>query len=693
MKRIILAILATLSILIIYSCKDYDFQNPIDPNITPANPNGLQVISFSEDKIKVSWVDNEELPVGTKKVVQFEYGFNGTDFTIAGYDTVENNEAELSTWFHCDTTYTFRISLYYGGNKTGSTSTIKRKLILQPTNLSTVFDSDTTATLTWKDNSTFEKEYEIEVLENGNSVLIKTVPANNITAVIKWNYLIGKTYSFKVRGKSELNNSNYVTVSTSFSMNAPTNLQITNFIESEAVLTWTDNSSNETSFEIERSQDGTNFTTIQTVGSNITTVTIGGPYLITNQYSFRVRTKTNINYSGYSNIVKSTIQFNAPTNLQVTSFTETTIVLSWQDNSSYETGFELEKSENGSTYTLVKTVNANTTTATIDGSFLTTNQYSFKVRAKTNINYSTYSNIVTQNLQFNAPSNLQIASFTETQAVLTWVDNSIFETSFEIEKSDDGTTYSTVKTVGANIKTAAIDGIFNTESFYYFRIIAKSLYNSSSPSNIAVAGFRCGTSTIAYEGTTYGTVKIGTKCWLKENLNVGTIINDNAEQSNNSTIEKYCHGNNEEYCTTYGGLYQWAEAVQYQNGATNTTSPSPAFTGNVKGICPTGWHIPTLTEFETLSAIVGSDGNALKAIGQGAGSGAGTNTSGFSALLAGYRLGSNFFAGLGYGTRFWGSTEHGTTRVNGLYLDIMNSNIIMDDCGKEGGYSIRCLKD
>jgi len=38
-----------------------------------------------------------------------------------------------------------------------------------------------------------------------------------------------------------------------------------------------------------------------------------------------------------------------------------------------------------------------------------------------------------------------------------------------------------------------------------------------------------------------------------------------------------------------------------KNGATNTTSPSPAFSGNVQGICPNGWHIPTAAEFYTLS--------------------------------------------------------------------------------------------
>ena len=72
-------------------------------------------------------------------------------------------------------------------------------------------------------------------------------------------------------------------------------------------------------------------------------------------------------------------------------------------------------------------------------------------------------------------------------------------------------------------------------------------------------------------------------------------------------------------------MYQWNEAMQYDT------------TQGVQGICPPGWHIPTMAEFETLSLTVGGDGNALKANGQGAGWGAGTNTSGFSARLAGFR--------------------------------------------------------
>lgn len=193
----------------------------------------------------------------------------------------------------------------------------------------------------------------------------------------------------------------------------------------------------------------------------------------------------------------------------------------------------------------------------------------------------------------------------------------------------------------------------------------------------------------------YNTVQIGTQCWLKENLDVGTVIQVSQDQSNNGTTEKYCYDNNANNCATYGGLYQWAEAVQYKNGATNSTSPNPAFSGNVQGICPPGWHIPTKTEMETLTSSVSNNSNTLKAVDQGTGGGAGTNSSGFSALLAGYRdaNANGYFNNLGGFTNFWSSTEGNSNDAYAMYLNYTNSDIYMAYSYKNFGFSVRCVKD
>jgi uncharacterized protein (TIGR02145 family) len=195
--------------------------------------------------------------------------------------------------------------------------------------------------------------------------------------------------------------------------------------------------------------------------------------------------------------------------------------------------------------------------------------------------------------------------------------------------------------------------------------------------NLTIERYCPGTPTVLYEGKTYHTVQIGSQCWLKENLNVGIMIQGFAEMTDNDTIEKYCYDNDSLNCETYGGLYKWPEAMKY-----NTTLE--------QGICPPGWHLPVLSEFQTLITTVNNNGNALKAIGQGSGSGAGTNISGFSALLAGARWESNLhgrFRFLHFYTYFWGSSRHTMTVY---YLNDILLNILVNF---EYGQSVRCVKN
>ena len=190
-----------------------------------------------------------------------------------------------------------------------------------------------------------------------------------------------------------------------------------------------------------------------------------------------------------------------------------------------------------------------------------------------------------------------------------------------------------------------------------------------------------GTPTVDYAGKIYNTVLIGDQCWLKENLDVGTMINGLNNQTNNGIVEKYCYNNALDSCVKYGGFYQWNEAMQYVT------------TQGAKGICPTGWHIPTLSEFQTLAAAVNNDGNSLKAIEQGTEGGAGTNTNGFSALLAGYRRTIPDFISFGLYVFFWSTNEYNAANAYRLRLSYIDSNINMVYFDKGAGFSIRCIKD
>ena len=189
------------------------------------------------------------------------------------------------------------------------------------------------------------------------------------------------------------------------------------------------------------------------------------------------------------------------------------------------------------------------------------------------------------------------------------------------------------------------------------------------------------TFTDTRNGKIYNTVQVASQCWLRENIDIGTMIPGTQEQTSGNGIEKYCYDNLETNCTIYGGLYQWNEAMQY------VTTPGAT------GICPTGWHIPTLEQLQVLSSAVGGDGYALQSLWQGTTVGNGTNTSGFSALLAGYRDFNGYFTNLGYYTGFWSSSELNATNANFLYLYYDGSNIYLINDSKEYGFSVRCVKD
>jgi uncharacterized protein (TIGR02145 family) len=210
-----------------------------------------------------------------------------------------------------------------------------------------------------------------------------------------------------------------------------------------------------------------------------------------------------------------------------------------------------------------------------------------------------------------------------------------------------------------------------------------------------------GTPTVSYGGQTYNTIQIGSQCWLKENLNNGTMISGSSDQTNNGVIEKYCYENNPANCAVYGGLYQWNEMMQYVT------------TTGAQGICPAGWHIPTDGDWCTITEFLYPTGDCfanywnefaggkMKTTGTiQAGTGlwydpnyGATNESGFSAVPAGYRSASGTFSYLGDNGLWWSSTEDGTSSAWYRSMGYYGGYVGRDYDDKSYGFSVRCLRD
>jgi len=196
----------------------------------------------------------------------------------------------------------------------------------------------------------------------------------------------------------------------------------------------------------------------------------------------------------------------------------------------------------------------------------------------------------------------------------------------------------------------------------------------------------CGDS-ISYGGESYPTVLIGNQCWMAKNLNVGTMVTGVTGQTDNSILEKYCYNNDvSSECATYGGLYQWDEAMQY------------SVAEGAQGICPSGWHIPTDAEQYALESYLTDSPNtcdggrtdwdcidASTKLQTG-------GTSHFESLLSGYRGINGTFISLETDTLFWSSTISGSDAWD-RHLLTGSTTVYRFDDNRAAGISVRCLKD
>ncbi|WP_175491888.1 fibronectin type III domain-containing protein [Paenibacillus sophorae] len=185
------------------------------------------------------------------------------------------------------------------------------------------------------------------------------------------------------------------------------------FFNKRVVLTWTDNSSNETGFTVQRAASSSGpWTTVATLPADSTSYT--DPIGITiNTYYYRVFASNTVGDtatpgfpvvtvdSDFSNVVKvdpNQVQPPAaPTNLTARRLTGPRVRLTWRDNSSNETGFVIERSNNGGAFFPVGLRFSGNVSFT-DRTVMRGNRYTYRVAAVNEAGLSAYSNTVTVNL-------------------------------------------------------------------------------------------------------------------------------------------------------------------------------------------------------------------------------------------------------------------------------------------------------
>jgi len=190
---------------------------------------------------------------------------------------------------------------------------------------------------------------------------------------------------------------------------------------------------------------------------------------------------------------------------------------------------------------------------------------------------------------------------------------------------------------------------------------------------------------LEYQGDDYETVLIGEQCWFAENLRSnyysdGSLVESTQNNSSwaSGSVGMICtYGNVASNEDLYGSLYNWYAVA------------------DVRGLCPTGWHVPEEVEWQNLIDSAGGAGVAgeiLKSQDFWANESQGNDALDFDGRPGGYRRYNGSYQTLGSKGYWWTSTavndgqatifELNSTAAVATYPDLIN-----------GGFSVRCIKD
>ncbi|MEX8519315.1 MAG: fibronectin type III domain-containing protein [Leptothrix sp. (in: b-proteobacteria)] len=506
----------------------------------PAAPTALTGVAFSGTQVNLSWTNSSTVETGfvVQRATVAANGTVGAFATVTG-GTLASTAALGAAVTFSDTTavngttYQYRVAATNASGSSTYVTSANVAVMFVPTapTLVNAVATGSSVAISWTDNSTDETSFVVTGSLNGGAAVAVgtlTVPAGaartgtgTVVNLPAYN-AFGGTWVFSVVAVGPGGTSAAAT-SAPVVVTAPPVLDpgaVTATIASATQVTvgWTDLSTNETSFTVQRATVTGGvvgaFATVGTVARTGTATTGTGTAVSFNDttvvfgttYVYQVQAASATALSNFVQSAQVALTVGAPTGVTVVPATINTARLSWVDGGALETGYKVERSiDGGLTWTVLTTTAANATTYTATGLAAGT-VYQFRVtgvRVAGAVTYSSTSVIVSLTMAAPAlaaaPTGVTVTGLTTTTATINWIDGSTNESSFIVQgcagvctAASRWTTYGTVASTGANVTgTGAalsfVDTGLTTKTTYSWRVVPMNGVTQGTPSAIVTA--------------------------------------------------------------------------------------------------------------------------------------------------------------------------------------------------------------
>ncbi len=461
----------------------------------PAKVTDLSGMAATSSRIDLAWQISTTNELG----FYIERSGDGSD-----WQRLDEVGARILSYFDNtitgNATYWYRIIAYNDIGNASPSDPVTVATLTGPSALQASAPSMTEVELTWTDNADGETGFMIERWdENSNWIELGIRVGANEERYFDTGLTPGMNYCYQIRAFNSDGYSDYsneAPVTTPGPPAPPTNPSIEILSPTELKVSWTDNSGNEDGFEVERKieEDGEWFQ-IATVGVNVESYTDSSLSRNTT-YFYRIRAFNQVGgYSDYSEEASATTPDeppSAPANLTAQALSAYEINLTWEDLSDNEDGFQLQCiAGSGNIWDVVADIPADST-GYQDRGLIPNTAYSYRLRAYNSTGYSDYTNVAGTSTPDSAPlepADLQAIGISSIQIDLSWVDNSLNETGFTIERSTDNQNWGIIGGTSADV-TEYQDNPLQPNTLYYYRVFAYNGVGNSIISNVAFARTR-----------------------------------------------------------------------------------------------------------------------------------------------------------------------------------------------------------